>query len=145
MGVAPFHRSTFYTPPYSRHNFSSMTGPDLQKPVEFAKLPKLLAPLAAHPVFQFLLHDKASSIDAEICAADSKKRKLKFITQTAGVHLTCLKLEKAIVVAEDKNEQSEKVWTKTMVNILDRAQGVNPSFRFIRALALPSAPLRNGH
>lgn len=95
-----------------------------QQSVEFATLPKLTAPLAAHPTFQ-LLYQKLLGIDADNHKAESRKRKLKIITRTAAVHLTCLKLAKSIAVAqENSDEQNKKTWTKALVRIVDRAQDV---------------------
>ena len=107
---------------------SIMANSNHQQRVEFAELPKLPPPLAAHPIFQFL-HEKVATIDAEILGATSRSRKLKVITQTAAVHLTCLKLAKAIAVEEeDRDQHHKKAWAKALIQIVDRARDVMAFF-----------------
>ena len=104
-----------------------MPDAEVQQTVKYEKLPKLTAPLAAHTTFQFLF-EKILGIDAAVHKAESRKQKLKTITRTAAVHLTCLKLAKAIAVAqEDCDAQNKKTWTKALVRIVDRAQDVGSS------------------
>ena len=114
------------------HSFLSiMANSSLEQRVEFQELSKLPPPLAAHPTFQFL-HDRVSAIDAEILGAKSRKRKLKIVTQTAAVHLTCLRVAKAIALTEENRDpQCKKAWTKALVKIVDRAQDVNATFHAI--------------
>ena len=109
----------------------------MARPIEFQGFGPLPPQLANNSTFKFL-HEKVAAIDAEVNLATSRKHKLKVVTQTAAVHLTCLKIAKAVAIAEEgKCDQDRKIWTKAMVKIADRAQDAR--FLFDRLHSFPVA------
>ena len=96
-----------------------------QHPVDFPAFRSLPAALALQPEFA-KLHEQITRIDLAISSAQSRKRKLKVVTETAAKHLTCLKHAKIIAIEQEKiDAQNARLWLKAVVAIAERATEVN--------------------
>ena len=95
------------------------------KPVEFRPFPVLKPPLTAHETFT-QLYNRILAIDALIADAKSRKKKLKVVTQTSAVHLTCLKLAQRLAIEQEMMDiPNSALWTKVLIKIAARAQEVS--------------------
>lgn len=94
------------------------------RPVDFKPLPQLPLQLE-HNADLCMLYSKINSIVAKVKAAESCKRKLRIITQTAAVHYACFKLALIIIQAEEsKGSIHQQLWQKALVAVVERADDV---------------------
>lgn len=99
--------------------------------VDFKPLPQLPLQLEQNADL-VILYAKINSVIAQVKAAESRKRKLRLITQTAAVHYTCLKLALNIVKAEEsKISPYQQLWQKAFVAVAERADEVRLSLRMV--------------
>ena len=92
--------------------------------VLFKSLPELPPALKQHQRF-LRLYSRLIAIDAEIGAATSKRARLRVVTQTSAVHLTCLKQAKRIAEEQEiVDRPNSRTWLKAIVVIAERATEV---------------------
>ena len=92
--------------------------------VLFKPLPDLPATLKQHQHF-LKLYTRLNAIDAQIKNAASKRAKLRVVTQTSAVHLTCLRQAKRIAMEQESSDSvNSRTWLKAIVVIAERAKEV---------------------